>query len=198
MTSELSCASGNPATSNPVVMTVANAPQSIILQDISVTGTQCYDAIQTITVAGNGHTFIVYEGGNAIMIAGTNILFLPGAAILSGGYLSGTIAPAGPFCQQPSMVTLVTGQIELPVQGTGSCKVYPNPTNGKFTLEFQGFREDDVNRVEIFNLQGIKIISRDIPGALTHEFSLSGNPPGIYFVRITAGSTVEVLSMIKD
>ena len=83
-------------------MVVTNVPVTREIQNITVTATQCFDASQTITLAANGTTFSVAAGGNATLIAGQNIIFYPGAAVLQNGYLLGQIVPGGPFCPPPA------------------------------------------------------------------------------------------------
>jgi hypothetical protein len=43
----------------------------------------CYDAFHTITVGGDATPFTVQNGGSVILIAGQNILFLPGSTVLN-------------------------------------------------------------------------------------------------------------------
>ena len=198
LTSSLSCVSGNPATSNTIVMTVTGVAATVTLLDLTVADSFCFDAVQTITVAGDGHSFTIIDGGIVTMIAGQSILYLSGASVLSGGYLYGYIAPDGPFCNAPAMVKVVNSDDEIiPSEGSASGKVYPNPTSGQFRLELNGFGSAEQIRVDIFNMQGERISSRDVPADQTHEFSLSGNPPGIYLVLMCGRSTNESIRVIK-
>jgi hypothetical protein len=59
---------------------------------------ECYDATQTITTAGSSTSFIVQSGGEAILIAGQNILVLPGTLMQSGGYVMAKITTIGQYC----------------------------------------------------------------------------------------------------
>jgi hypothetical protein len=83
-------------------------PQNRTLQNITVANGQsvCYDATQTIAVAGSGTTFIVQSGGDATLIAGQNILFLPGSLLQSGSHVLATITTNGNYCSsmQSAMV----------------------------------------------------------------------------------------------
>ncbi|MCX6268380.1 MAG: PKD domain-containing protein [Bacteroidetes bacterium] len=73
-------------------------PDNNILQNIYITENQCFSAIQTITVAGDGTLFAVQNGGSATLIAGHNILILPGVSVDSGGYLHGYITSDNVYC----------------------------------------------------------------------------------------------------
>lgn len=104
----------------------------------TTTGTACYNATQTISVAANGNSFIVPDGGNVTMIAGHNILYYPGTAVHLGGYLWGMVAPAGPYCVTPAilMPPAVIGKLRNPAGSVSTLfKIYPNPTAGNFTVE---------------------------------------------------------------
>ncbi len=174
-------------------------PASIILTNDTVTNGEanCYDATQTITVAGNGTTFLVKTGGMATMIAGQNIIYLPTTTVQSGGYLWGYIAPAGPWCQTPSMPAVVMAEDEIPrsIQQS-SIKVYPNPTTGTFILELTN--DADHVKVDIYGIWGEKVLSTVLSGDRKHEFSLSGKPVGIYFIRVVSGDKAETVKIIKQ
>jgi uncharacterized cupredoxin-like copper-binding protein len=196
LTSSLSCAVGNPAMSAPVVMTIIAVPATIVLQDITITGSECFDATQTITVAGDGRTFTVTDGGFATMIAGQNILLLPGTSVLEGGILWAYIAPSGPFCNEPTKLNTLTGAgNELSVKPSSGYRVYPNPTDGRFMLEVMELGDDFL--VEIFSMKGEKMVDQTISGESATEFSLSHLPSGIYLIRISNGHQSESLRLIR-
>ncbi|MDP1622685.1 MAG: C25 family cysteine peptidase [Bacteroidales bacterium] len=199
LTSDISCASGNPANSNAIVMIVTTIPLTVTLYDLTVTGSQCFDAVQTITVAGSGHTFTVTNGGYATMIAGQNILYLPGTAVVSGGYMYGQIAPGGPFCQAPTKPAAVTGTDEIhPTGGKTFWKIYPNPTSGEFTLEMDGDVSSERTIVAIYGMKGEKIISAELIHERKHEFSLSGMPAGLYLIRVISGGLTGTVRIVKQ
>jgi hypothetical protein len=187
LTSNEICATGNPAVSNQVTMVVTSIPANLVLQNQAVLNTQCFNAVQTITVAGNGTSFIVLNGGNATMIAGQNILYLPGTTIDSGGYLYGYISTNGQYCtnQLPSMVSVFTGEGEIPdVAGQSFFKVYPNPASGAFSLELTGPDLAGKTRVVMYGMQGEKVLSAELTGDRKHRFPLPGYPSGIYLIQV--------------
>lgn len=77
-----------------------SVPLTRNLQNITVTPGQsvCYDATQTITTAGNSTTFTVQSGGVATLVAGQNIILLPGTMLLSGSTVLGQITTNGTYC----------------------------------------------------------------------------------------------------
>ncbi len=177
-----------------------SVPATRTLQNITVPGEQinCYNASQLITVAGSGTTFLVENSGSVTMIAGQNILYLPGTTVQSGGYMWGYIAPNGPYCANPSMPAVIAGKSELPViVENSSFEVYPNPTNGKFILELKMENLLETINVTIYGIQGEKMHSIKLIGERKHEFSLADRPDGVYLIRLHVGSKTENKKMIK-
>ncbi|MCU0370240.1 MAG: hypothetical protein MUC31_02405, partial [Bacteroidales bacterium] len=78
----------------------STVPVTRSLQNVTVASGQspCYDATQTITTAGSSTTFLVQNGGDATLIAGQNILLLPGTLAQSGSYMMATITTDGSYC----------------------------------------------------------------------------------------------------
>jgi len=200
LTSSESCVSGNPATSNTIVMSVTGVPVGNITVTGSVADAQakCYNSLGTITVAGGGTTFIVNSGGSATMIAGQNIFYLPGTTVMPGGYMHGFISTTENCgVKAPAIVNTVTSTDEQQFTSQkSSFRLYPNPTTGKFTLELVGNTTFDNVRVELFGMTGEKIMTGEMNGEKKHEFWLSELPHGIYVVKVLAGDTVETIKLV--
>jgi hypothetical protein len=159
----------------------------------------CYNAAQTVTVAGSGTSFTVQSGGSATMIAGQKILYLPNTTVQSGGYMWGYIAPAGPFCVTQSMPLLTSTQDELP--GTilrSFFKIYPNPTSGTFMLEWTTDFPSDGTTAEIFGIRGEKVLTTRLTGERKQEFSLAGCPAGVYIIRVVSLTSTETALIVKQ
>ena len=168
-------------------------------QNITVLNSQsnCYNATQTINVAGSGTTFTVQSEGSSTMIAGQNIKYMPTTTVQSGGYMWGYIAPTGPWCVTPSMLAVALAEDEIPRSIQQShFKVYPNPTTGNFILELIG--DADQVKVDIYGIWGDKILSTSINGERKHEFSLSDKPVGVYFIRVISEDKAETVKIIKQ
>ena len=186
------------ATSNAVVMEVTG-----VTGDITVTGTvsgnevKCYSATNKITVAGNGTTFIVDLTGSVTMVAGHNILYLPGTKVNLGAYMKGSIGTnyCGP--PAPSMVSTATGNDELPeISRKSYVKLYPNPSTGKFTLEFSGKKLSGNERVDIYGMTGERLYTSGLSEEMKYEFSLPNLQHGVYFVRITSEDAMETVKLV--
>ncbi len=178
---------------------------SPVCQNITVSGTMdttaCFNATDTIRVAGNGETFSVSATGTATFMAGSAILLLPGTTVLEGGYLSAVItSPTGPFCEtMPLMATPVsTGQEEWsPVVSQKCFVIYPNPVQESFTLAQTGKELSEIISMEVYSLNGTPLVKECIRGEIKHEFNVGGMPSGLYFVKVTSGDHVETLKLVK-
>jgi hypothetical protein len=200
LTSNAACTSGNPAASNSVVMSVSSIGTDLVLQNLNITGTQCFNATQTITVAGGITTFTVQSGGSATMIAGQKISYLPGTRVMSGGYMHGYITTTGQYCgvMSPSIASVIEGTEDIPATGTAQFfKVYPNPTDGDFVLELS---DSDLNqniRVEIYSMTGNKVLTADLPAASKHYLTLAGKSSGVYLIQVVSGKNTGTTRIIR-
>ncbi|MEI7726449.1 MAG: YCF48-related protein [Bacteroidota bacterium] len=163
--------------------------------------TPCYNAQQTITVAGSGTTFTVQNGGDATLVAGQNISFLPGTKVDQGGHLWGYITTTGSYCVAPSAPfnTLNTDEPAALIQKESSLfRVYPNPTTGKFTLELNTELNDVEATVRIYGMLGEEVLQENLAGSRKTEFSLSERPNGIYIIRVMMGDKMGTAKVIKQ
>ena len=190
MTSSALCPTLNPVTGNTVTMTVNSVPSTALLQNMTVSGTQCFNAQLTISVAGNGSTFAVVNGGSATMIAGENILFNPGTAVAPGGYLYGYVSPGGPWCViLPSGPSTATAFTDITSGKAGSVRTWPNPTGGAFFVAVDGIVPAEGFRVEIFNMRGERIHAGHLTGTGPYQMELPGTEAGIFLLRVSGGTT---------
>ncbi len=178
------------------------ATLDLINQIVANGQSKCYDASQTITVAGNGNVFFVLSGGMAEFIAGNNIRFLSGVTVLSNGYLHGSITINGSYCGSKSQSMLMNPMIAEEDMGPmvpepTRFRIYPNPTTGNFTLEILKETPFEGLRIEIYGMRGEKILTEVVGEGLKHEFSISDRTPGIYFIRIIAEEQTETVKLVK-
>jgi hypothetical protein len=182
-------------------MQIITVPANQVLQNLNITDTRCYDATQTITVAGSGSTFVVQSGARVTMIAGQKIRYLAGTTVKKGGYLRGYITTTGQYCASmpASMVAISTGEEEENAFTGQSMKVkiYPNPTNGRFTLELSGIDNSEKAKVEMYGMKGDRILSTEVTGQIKQEFSISGQPAGIYLIQVITSQGVVTNRIIK-
>jgi hypothetical protein len=199
LTSNVTCPTGNPAISNTVVMLVNTLPVNTSLTGM-VTGGQseCFGAQETITVAGGGSVFTVLPGGTATMIAGYNIIYLPGSSVHQGGYMHGYITLNNEFCVVPSH------QVSTGILSAGDgredqrFKVYPNPAPGNVTVEAINGRNAGRFLVEIYNMQGGLVYKSPEVIEKMHECLIRELPEGCYFIKISDGTHIESRKLIKS
>jgi hypothetical protein len=172
--------------------------------DLTVTGSvigpedNCYNATNFITVAGTD-AFTVASGGSATFIAGVKINYLPGTTVESGGYMLGSIS-TGTYCEGAEMplVAVVTGvEPAQPVFEQAFFTLYPNPTNGNFTIVQKGDRQYGNVKVEVYGMRGEKVLSSQMIGEQKHEFMTAALPAGLYFVKVVADDYAETIKLIK-
>lgn len=133
------------------------------------------------------------------MIAGQNIVYLPGTTVLSGGYMLGTIS-TGTYCagQAKSLTSADAGPNEnLFNIYQANFTIYPNPTTGNFTLVQKGDNLYGNVTVEVFSMRGEKVMTETIIGEKMHDFRFSDMATGLYFVKVVADGYVETLKLIK-
>jgi hypothetical protein len=193
-------------------------PTEFVVQNIEIGSdtSECFNATHTITIAGEGTTFIVESGGEAELIAGHNIIMLPGTHAHSGSYMLARITTDGFYCdsREPVLVAAPeikkkTGEIPVQMQMTpvetvdsqneiASFKVYPNPTPGLFTLELTGVDLQEKTIVTIFGVRGERLQQSEISGKINAVFSLEDKRPGIYLIQVLSKNLYGMKRIIKQ
>jgi len=77
---------------------------------------------------------------------------------------------------------------------TGAVKVFPNPTNGVFTIEMPNAQ---MNSVELLDISG-RLISTTTIGDSKTDIDLSSLASGIYYARIQSDKGSEIVKIIKN
>lgn len=71
--------------------------------------------------------------------------------------------------------------------------VYPNPTTGKFFVQGDG-----IQQIDIYNMDGKKIMTKDESSLLNPEIDLTNSASGIYMVRILTKEGVKNCKVVKE
>jgi len=77
---------------------------------------------------------------------------------------------------------------------------YPNPNNGKFNLAFTLPKKADTD-ISIYNLEGKSVYNEKLPnfsGNYDKEIDISRNPKGIYFFKVSQGSSSHVKKIVVE
>jgi len=197
------CGLGPPSAPLPVTVQIA---AQLTLANIEVDSGEvhCYNATQTLQLAGNGTFFRVANGASVTLIAGQNILLLAGTEADSGGYLHAYITTNAQYCLPTQQISIPAGnqsgeEIAV-VDEPGpllNCKIYPNPTPGEFKL----FIDDHVTlenvTVHIYNLLGEEVLVKSVHEHLT-DFSIGDQARGIYILRIMIDNRVFTQKIIRQ
>ncbi len=173
-------------------------------------GAECYSALQTITVPGDGNPFLVQAGGSATFVAGEKIRFLPALTVDPGGYLQGYITTTYEFCPQPMMPAGIASTRHNEVSGfegvhyatsepgVGRVTVYPNPTWNSVTVRLTLPDLKDHATLVLRNLYGDRLGSYRLAGSGEIPIDLASCPPGIYLLTVTSehfSGTVRIVRM---
>jgi hypothetical protein len=200
VTASNSCGT-SPARTLTVAVTLVPASQNLQNITIGAGQTVCYNALQTITLAGGGTSFVVQNNGSVELVAGQNILMLPGTKVMQGGYMLARITTSWGYCgsMTPPMVAVVTGEAEQPaIPEKILFSIYPNPSNGKFTLlQNTGSRTGTV-RVEVFTIRGERVHKAMLTDAAKHELNLSDLSAGLYILKVMKEGHVETFKLIMN
>ena len=195
--------------SSPNYTVTSNAPLTgtLYLNNITITGTQdeCM-AVQEATTGETGSPFIVQSGGQLTLIASQRILLSAGTTVQQGGYFHGLITSQCLRCPDLKNTVADSGSKEEILSedwtsfklSNSILKVYPNPTSGIFNLELIGLGTTDRVKIEIYSIQGEKIIMKTMDENVKQEFSISDRPKGIYFIRLISGKSAETVKIIKQ
>ena len=173
------------------------------VQDVTIANGQsiCFNATQSISIAGNGTSFTVVAGGSAKFIAGQTITFLPGTTVQSGGYLLGYITSKGRYCNTllpPQVFQPQTKEADInPEKEPDVFIVYPNPSTGIVTVEFNPIVTTGPVLITVYNSMGQKIFveKRQNPGGTT--IPISNFPDGLYYIRVSTTSGTDTKKIVK-
>jgi hypothetical protein len=164
---------------------------------------QCFEAAQTITLAGAGTTFIAQNGAIVHLVAGNNIIMKEGTHFQSGSYVHAYIDQTGEFCSNPKAI--IAEEKHLPELSSNQFagkdlffSVYPNPNTGLFTLELSELTGCQGIVVEIYSMLGERVIHVELPEIKQCLFDLSARQPGIYLIRVMKGNDVGVEKVVKQ
>jgi hypothetical protein len=83
---------------------------------------------------------------------------------------------------------------------TGNMTMAPNPSDGKFNLNFSLKNKGDAE-VTIFNIEGRQIYSEKLPnfsGEYNKSIEIGGNQKGVYFVKILQGKDSQVKKVLLE
>jgi len=192
-----------PEYNNGSVTGIQPVPVELNLNDIIIGNGQsaCYNATQTINVAGNGTIFSVEPGGSVTLVSGQAIRLLAGTSVINGAYLNGYITTTGAYCDAKgaaiASMSPEKGETFTDILlSEKRFRVYPNPTSGKFVVELFSKHAFQPVLVKVYGPWGKYVMTKEITAGTSKELSLEGKPSGIYFVSLMQNETMETSKII--
>jgi hypothetical protein len=159
-------------------------------------GLYCFNALETITIAGDDDEVIVHPDVSVNFIAGQTIRFLPGFHAQQGSYVSAKITTSSDFCvanTEPLLIDaplVIEKSIELQnnskqqtdfIRGM-SVKVYPNPNSGRFIVELDSF--ENTAHMYVYNQLGALLYDARLSNIVQNEIELPLAKSGLYYIRV--------------
>jgi len=180
-------------------------PSNISIQNATINNsqTECYNASNTITVAGSSTTVDILSGGDVAFIAGENILFKPGFNAHQGCYINARITTNGEYCSSQPMIPghdktfeYLSEDVDIFKDEDIEYRIYPNPTSGHVTIDFK--RKIAKTDVRVLNFQGSQMIQLEYNNSQGKvEFDISSLPAGIYIIVIITRTQLITRKIIK-
>ncbi|MBN1927317.1 MAG: PKD domain-containing protein [Prolixibacteraceae bacterium] len=162
----------------------------------------CFNASNTILVAGDGTDVIFENGSGATLIAGHSIRFLHGFMAQPGSHVDAHITITNSFCNelqgqhiventQPGIYknkivennkTIPENDIDAPL-----VKIYPNPSMGIVNIEWLNIETHVL--ITLYNSTGAKLIQESFSNDRFASFNLTKYRKGILFVNVQTNSS---------
>ncbi|MEI6122054.1 MAG: T9SS type A sorting domain-containing protein [Bacteroidota bacterium] len=82
-----------------------------------------------------------------------------------------------------------------------SISIYPNPSNGNYTLAISAENQDATNYYSVYNLLGNLLFKKDLNNTLDNykqNIDLSSFPNGIYFIEVSLNGVKTTRKLIKN
>ena len=165
---------------------------------------KCFNAAQTITVAGDGTTVKVEGGGTATFISGQKVLLKPVTKVLSGGYLHAYITTTSAYCGSAfkPLVENPENSADDPQPADQNLKInririYPNPASDFIMIEFDQTKTPAEVFVSIYNMSGKPVHQQWMRGEGIRQLPLTGVPAGIYLVQVQSEGQPEIVKVMK-
>ncbi|MBL4651315.1 MAG: T9SS type A sorting domain-containing protein, partial [Flavobacteriales bacterium] len=100
----------------------------------------------------------------------------------------------GALCSVTDTIKIYVGDVAITEIGLGnSLTLYPNPTSGKLTIEFNLLKSDNVV-IDVYNSIGELILSRQLSNVIkeNYEIDLNNNARGVYLVSVRTSDDIVI------
>jgi len=178
-------------------------PENTAVSGLVLTnGTICFEAKNTITVAGNQSIVWIKSGSEASFIAGEKVVFSPGFEADTGSIVHASITTACHFCSnQESIVAnpILVEEIDtIPnyLNYDAPILIYPNPTSGLLAIDLPETLIYENYRIEVYDYLGRLVKKKNIHDRKEY-IDLSMNQNGMYFIIIRNTDSIFRIKVIK-
>lgn len=183
-------------TSEDIKVINGEISENVALSNIALNNgdIECFGALQAITVAGGGTTVILNSGSTVTFVAGRSIRFLPGFHAINGSNVDAYITQNATFCDEEDK-SIVMADFQAINERRESntdksiseekteIKVFPNPSDGRFTIELSDVLSD--SEVLIYNITGSEIARFKTDDQNSLQVDIDGIDNGIYFIKVS-------------
>jgi hypothetical protein len=152
-------------------------------------------------ITWNGGALSINTGNNPIWYVDGNIIAntIGNSVVpLKSGYYTVKSTDANGCTSFSTGYSIVITAIEDEITGS-SAQIFPNPTQGKFKVEYRSVEMPKQVQAEIVNIFGMSLMSKALSrqsNIYAAEFDMTNNAIGKYFVRITTDKFVQVIPLI--
>ena len=151
-------------------------------------------------IAGGWFKTNVATGVSGWQLATINLTYVSSATpdtlwiLFSASSLDHNPKPGSVLWIDDAAVSLATGVSGL--HGNGDdVEIYPNPTNGMFTIREQsGFGKQQT--IEIYNVLGEQVYAATANKQSSYTIDLTHSPKGIYFVKLNDGEKIRTRKIV--
>lgn len=201
VTSSIPCVNGQPGVGTfPVTVTSIPTGNVVLSGWNAPAGTDtCILTTGWITVAGGGGDAVIDPGARVRLDAGTGISILPGAFIRYGTNFKARIAQQCDYCagfKDALSISENTDDETMMDDGQIRFEVWPNPARDVVMVKRIGLPEGEFY-VRLMDMTGRMIQLKKSGLGDVISLDLGGIMSGLYFIRITSNSGIEVRKMIK-
>ncbi|HOO85608.1 MAG TPA: T9SS type A sorting domain-containing protein, partial [Prolixibacteraceae bacterium] len=194
---------------NVEVTSNSSLPENLaVINSLEASNDQCFNASNQITVAGNGETVIIPATVSATFIAGQSIRFLPGFHAQVGSYVDAHITTSGEYCSFAPAAPIVQAETvdeksivlddfansDYELFAEKQVLLYPNPNNGRFTIQLQNF--DKKVQLMVVNLLGKVVFQANVSDSDYFEINMLNVQRGVYSVVVTDNKTVQTRKIV--
>lgn len=180
-------------------------PDELWLYDMLIAAgeTVCYEAGETIILAGDDTWFSAEADSEVFLAAGETIIMRPGTHLKAGSYVHAFIDEEGGFCHTEQTVAVNKTRMQHATKSDEQSlyqhlfEAYPNPTTGVVWLKIADYCVSYTYKLSVFDITGTRFMERELSRTSLYMLDLSDLPGGLYLLRVSNGYLEHTLRIIR-